>query len=167
MLEVRSMAKQGMRAFWVGLSAGAAVAGLAAAPFFASSESFLRSSFSTALTRAEQPAKAVASTAPVSGTEEYWLSEMRRDGIGPMTKTVSVGDRITLSLGGDRRTLEVASVTDFAPQITEIDTSAKPSRFVLVTARDVSDPAARPVRFIMELEQGSVPVVTGRGGRTL
>jgi hypothetical protein len=92
---------------------------------------------------------------------------MRRDGNGPVTRTVSVGDKISLSLGGERRTLEVATVADFAPKITEIDTSTGPSHFVLVTARDVNDSSAHPVRFVMEFEQGVAPVVAGRGGRTL
>ena len=72
---------------------------------------------------------------------------MRRDGNAPVTKTISVGDQISLSLGGERRTLEVATVADFAPQITEIDTSAGPSHFVLVTARDVNDVSATTGAF--------------------
>ena len=45
------MTKQELRPFWLGLSAGAMMAVLAAASFFASSETVLRSSFTTALTR--------------------------------------------------------------------------------------------------------------------
>jgi hypothetical protein len=161
------MTKQELRPFWLGLSAGAMAAVIAATAFFANSESVLRSSFATALTRTSLPAKELASAAPVSGSEEFWLSAMRRDGNAPVMKTVSIGDQISLNLGGERRTLEVATVADFAPQITQIDTSAAPSHFVLVTARDVNDAAARPVRFVMEFEQGAAPVVAGRGGRTL
>ncbi len=165
------MTKQELRPFWLGLSAGAMASVVAAAAFFANSGSVLSSSFATALTRTSLPAKELASAAPasgpISGSEDLWLSAMRRDGNGPVTKTVSVGDQISLSLGGERRTLEVATVADFAPQITQIDTSASPSHFVLVTARDVNDAAARPVRFVMEFEQGTAQVVAGRGGRTL
>ena len=92
---------------------------------------------------------------------------MRRDGNAPVTKTILAGDQISLTLGGERRTFEVATVADFAPQMTQIETSAGPSHFVLVTARDVSDASARPVRFVMELEQGVAPVVAGHAGRTL
>jgi hypothetical protein len=161
------MTKQEARPFWLGLSAGTAVAVLAAGLFLINSEAVLRSSFATALTHTSLPAKEVASAAPVSGSEEFWLSAMRRDGTTPVTKTINVGDRIALSLGGEHRSLQVATVADFAPQVTEIDTSAGPSHFVLVTARDVNDASAPPVRFVMEFEQRVAPVVAGRAGRTL
>jgi hypothetical protein len=161
------MTKQQLRPFWLGLSAGAMVATVAVALFFANSETVLRSSFTTALTRAALHTKEIASAAPISGSEEFWLAAMRRDRNAPVTKTISLGDKISLTLGGERRTLEVATVADFAPQTTEIDTSAGPTHFVLVTARDVNDATARPVRFVMELEQGLAPLVAGRGGRTL
>jgi hypothetical protein len=164
------MTRQELRPFWLGLSAGTAVAALVAGLFLMSSEAVLRSSFATALTETHTstPAKQIASAAaPISGSEEFWLTAMRRDGNTPVTKTIDIGDKISLSLGGEQRTLSVASVADFSPQITEIDTSAGPSHFVLVTARDVSDPSAPPVRFIMELEQSVAPVVSGHSGRTL
>ena len=155
------------RPFWLGMTAGAAVAAIAGALLFANSETLLRSSFQTALDRTNPPAKELASAAaPVSGSEDFWLSAMR-DGTAPVNKTVSVGDQISLNLGGVHRTLEVATVSDFAPQITQIDTSAGPSHFVLVTARDPNDSAARPIRFVMEIQQGGAPVLAGRGGRTL
>lgn len=161
------MTKQEVRPLWLGLSAGTAVAVLAAGLFLISSETVLRSSFSTALGHASVSAKEVASAAPVSGSEEFWLSAMRGDNNAPVTKTINVGDRIALSLGGERRSLQVATVADFAPQITEIDTSAGPSHFVLVTAHDVNDATAPPVRFVMQFEQRVAPVVAGRSGRTL
>jgi hypothetical protein len=156
-----------MRPFWLGLSAGAAMAVIAAASFFASSETVLRTSFATALTHAASPTKEVASISPISGSEDYWLTAMRRDDSAPMTKTVSVGDEITLTLSGHRRTFAVATVSDFAPQITEIDTSAGPEHFVLVTARVVKDPNARPIRFVMEIDRANAAIVGGRAGRSL
>ncbi|MBS0232920.1 MAG: hypothetical protein JSR99_05490 [Proteobacteria bacterium] len=165
------MTKQDVaRPFWLGLTAGAALSVAAVGLLFASSETVLRSSFQTAINnRVGAPTKEVVASAapPISGSEDFWLSAMR-DGTDPLNKTVSVGDRISLTLGGVHRTLEVATVADFAPQITQIDTSSGPSRFVLVTARDVSDPASRPIRFVMEIQQGGSPVVAGgRNGRTL
>ncbi len=156
------------RPFWLGMTAGAAVAAIAGALLFANSETVLRSSFQTALNRTNLSTKELASAAaPVSGSEDFWLSAMR-DGTAPVNKTVSVGDQISLNLGGIRRTLEVATVSDFAPQITQIDTSARPNHLVLVTARDLNDQAARPIRFVMEIQQGgNAPVLAGRGGRTL
>jgi hypothetical protein len=162
------MTRQELRPFWLGLSAGAAVAALSGAVCLGNSETVLRSSFASALTHPGQQlqVKDVASARPISGSEEFWLSAMRRDASSPV-KTVSVGDQISLSLSGHRRTFEVASVSDFTPQVTHIDTSSTPGHFVLVSARDANDPAAPPVRFIMEIEQGGAPIVAGRGGRTL
>jgi hypothetical protein len=161
------MTRQQIRPFWLGLCAGAAVAVIAATSFFANSETVLRTSFATALTHASSPTKEVASINPISGSEDYWLTAMRRDDSAPMTKTVSVGDQITLTLSGHRRTFAVASVSDFAPQITEIDTSAGPEHFILVTARDVKDPNARPIRFVMEIDGANAAIIGGRGGRSL
>ena len=136
--------------------------------FFANSETVLRKSFQTALNRTSVETKEVASaaSAPISGSEDFWLTAMR-DGTTPVNKTISVGDQISMNLGGVRRTLEVATVADFSPQITQIDTSSGPSHLVLVTARDLGNTAARPIRFVMEIQQGGAPVVNGRTGRTL
>src|SRR6185312_14443994 len=163
---MRRMTRQHMRPFWLGLSAGVVMAAVAAASFLASSETVLRSSFATALTRASQPTTAVASTAPISGSEEFWLTAMRGDASAPVTRPISVGDQISVTLSGHRRTFEVSAVSDFSPQITEIDTSSGPAHFVLVTARDTKDSSARPVRFIMEIDRGGAPFVGSRGGRT-
>jgi hypothetical protein len=166
------MTKQDVtRQFWLGLMAGTAMAVAAGALFYASSESVLRSSFQTALDKhVTVAAKEVASAtpgAPISGSEDFWLSAMR-DGTAPVTKTISVGDQISLDVGGVHRTLEVATVADFAPQITQIDTSTAPSHLVLITAHDLGDSAGRPVRFVMEIQQNGLPVVAGaRSGRTL
>ncbi|WP_045836889.1 hypothetical protein [Hyphomicrobium sp. 99] len=162
------MTKQDLRPFWLGLTAGAAVAAIAAALLFANSETVLRKSFQTALNRTSVPAKDVvaANSAPISGSEDYWLTAMR-DGTTPVTKAISVGDQISMNLGGVRRTLEVATVSDFSPQITQIDTSSGPNHLVLVTARDLGDSAGRPIRFVMEIQQGGAPVLNGRAGRTL
>ncbi|CCB64201.1 MULTISPECIES: hypothetical protein [unclassified Hyphomicrobium] len=169
------MTKQEVRRpLWLSLAAGSTVAFAGLALFFASSESVLRSSFQTALNdRAEIHTKqvrqvaSIAPATPVSGSEDFWLSAMR-DGTTPVTKTISVGDQISLDLGGVHRTLEVSTVSDFTPQITQIDTSTTPTHLVLVTARDLNDSGARPVRFVMEIQQGGLPVVAGgRSGRTL
>ncbi len=161
------MTRQPTRPFWLGLTVGATVAVVAATSFFANSETVLRKSFATALTQAASPAKDVASITPISGSEDYWLTAMRRDDSTPITKAVAVGDQISLTLGGHNRTFAVASVSDFSPQITEIDTSSGPERFVLVTARDVKNPNERPIRFVMEIDGASATIIGSRGGRTL
>ncbi len=132
-----------------------------------SSETLLRSSFSTALNNTVINQVVAAKSAPISGSEDFWLSAMRQDGRSSITKAVSIGDQISLSLGGERRTLEVAAVSEFTPQITEIDTSSSHSRLVLVTARDTSNSARQPIRFVMEIEKPSAADGQGRGARAL
>lgn len=163
------MTKQDLRPFWLGLTAGAAVAAIAGALLSANSETVLRKSFQTALNRTSTEAKGgvvAATSAPISGSEDFWLSAMR-DGTLPVNKTIAVGDQISMNLGGVRRTLEVATVSDFSPKITQIDMSPGPSHLVLVTARDLGDSSARPIRFVMEIQQNGSPVVSSRTGRTL
>jgi hypothetical protein len=150
------------------------MSGLAASTLFASgiiftsnSESVLRDSFSTALNGAPvSSAERVAKLVPVAGTEEYWLTSMGLHGSLPVTKAVSIGDRIGLSVRGENRELEVSSVSEFAPAITAIDTRTHQARFILVTARDTGNKDARPVRFVMEVEQ-NVPELTAQAARAL
>ncbi len=149
-----------LRAAVVPIAIAAAV-GLFGTMATTSSESLLRSSFSTALDGNGGRQIAAAKSAPISGSEDFWLSAMRQDGRSPMTKAVSIGDQISLSLGGERRTLEVAAVAEFTPKMTEIDTSSTHSRFVLITARDTSKRTGQPIRFVMEIE--NLGGVDGRG----
>ena len=132
-----------------------------------SSEALLRSSFSTALGDPLIKPSRLAKAVPVAGTEEYWLTAMRQEGGAPVTKAVSVGDHISLSLGGHERKLEVASVSAFAPSVTEIDTTAGASHFVLVTARDSGNAAALPIRFVMELANAAAAVADTKPARAL
>jgi hypothetical protein len=170
------MTKQDMgRSLRAVAAAGSAIAIAAAALLVASSESLLRSSFAVALeSRSPAPAASLAlasaKPAPIAGTEDFWLSAMRGavpEG-KPVDKAVAVGDQIALDIGGVHRTLEVANVSEVEPRITQIDTSAAPSRFLMITAKDVGDTSARPIRFVMETPQAGAPIIgTGRTGRTL
>ncbi|MEQ1651349.1 MAG: hypothetical protein ABL897_02565 [Hyphomicrobium sp.] len=155
-----------------------ALSGLAASALFAagaamttSSEAVLRDSFSVALNTAQADRSSVmqklARSVPVAGTEDYWLSAIRPEGSLPVTKTVAVGDRMALSFAGKNIQLEVADVSEFAPKVTEIDTRSAQTRFVLVTARDVGNAHALPVRFVMEVEHAPTPAVTAEAARTL
>jgi hypothetical protein len=136
----------------------AAVALGAAGGLSTSSEAVLRNSFSAALENAATNQQ-VAKSAPVAGSEEYWLTADRTDGSLAATKTVSVGDRIALTLGGLDRQLEVAEVSEFAPKTTAVDTRANQNKFVLVTARDTSSKDARSIRFVMEIEQKPIAAI--------
>lgn len=150
------------------LSALSASALFASGIIFASnSETVVRNGFSIALNGVPAVAPTrVAKSVPVAGTEEYWLTSMGRDGGLPVTKAVAIGDQIGLTVRGEQRQLKVCSVSEFAPEVTEIDTRTAPSRLVLVTARDTTDKDARPVRFVMEVDQ-SVTGIAAQAARTL
>lgn len=147
------------------LSASALVA--SGTIFASNSETVVRDSFSIALNGSPSVAPVrSAKSVPVAGTEEYWLTSMNRDGSLPITKAVAIGDHIGLTVRGEERRLEVSSVADIAPFATEIDTRQGAARLVLVTARDALDKDARPIRFVMEIDQ-SVPGIAAQTARTL
>jgi hypothetical protein len=158
-------------------SAGNVFAGVALTAFCGAiavagnSENILRSSFDQAIRKSAQTTVAQASRIPVSGSEEFWLTALTSDGTNdgghPVSKSVTIGDRISMTLGGVEKNLEVASVSEFDPKTTEIDTRARSVRLVLVTARDTSDDRARPVRFVMEIETTPEPTMTEIPAKTL
>ncbi len=134
-------------------------------------ENLLRSSFEQAIrqnvqTLVAQPATQAARI-PVSGSEEFWLTALAHDGVQPVSKSVSIGDRISMTLGGVEKSLEVSAVSEFDPKTTEIDTRARSVRLVLVTARDTGDARARPIRFVMEIETTPEPAVAAMPAKTL
>lgn len=152
------------------LSATAALA-LCGTVLSTSSETLLRSSFASALSP-EAPARTgteVAKAPPVAGSEDFWLSGMaaalRPVGHGPIAKGVAVGDKITLTFGGTKRTLLISAVEDVGVSMTQVDTAQAPSRVVMITAREAKD-GASPVRFMMEIAGEPAPVLTKRTGRT-
>lgn len=149
-----------------------AIAGLtclaaAAAVLTQSSETLLRSSFARALAPAagdQQPA--VHASAPIAGTEEFWLSAMGRDTIKTSGKPsgVSLGDSIKLTLDGKERSYRVTSVSDISP-VTHIDTRARVERVLLITAKDTADALARPIRFVIDLSDPGQQAIAGSTAR--
>lgn len=130
--------------------------GVAAGGAGTSSEAMLKSSFSAAIA-SDPSAYRVAKSLPVAGSEEFWLSAMRSDSPAGLSKAVSIGDRIAMTLDGTSRQLKVEAVAEITPDITEIDTASERLRLVLVTARDMGDAASKPVRFIMQIPAADVP----------
>ena len=157
------------------VAAALLILGGAAAVLTQSSETLLRSSFARALKPTETklaeasfvtPQHVAATSIPISGSEEFWLTAMGRD--VAMSKGVSLGDRITFTLDGTERHYRVTSVSEIKPTTTRVDTNSDNARVVLVTARDTSaDPSARSIRFVIEIPGTPAAVVTGRPGRTL
>ena len=158
-------------------SAGHVFAGVALTAFCGAmvvagnSENLLRSSFDRAIRKSAQATVTQASRIPVSGSEDFWLTALTSDGTNdggqPVSKSVTIGDRISMTLGGVEKSLEVASVSEFDPKTTEIDTRARSVRLVLVTARDTNDSRARPIRFVMELETAPEQGMAAAAAKTL
>ena len=157
----RIMAFRTLLSGWTLTLAGLATAAAlsAGAVLATSSETVLRNSFSTALGSPVPSGLQVAKSAPVAGTEDFWLTASRAEGGLAVTKAVSVGDHFALTLGGQNRHFEVAAVSDYAPLTTEIDIRANQSRLVIVTARDTRASSTRSIRFVMEIEQNPVSAI--------
>lgn len=151
----------------LGLAAFGAVMA-AGGVFLSSSETLMRVSFAAALSPKDAPAASkVAAAASLSGSEDFWLTALRNDGGAPVSKAVSIGDKIAMSLDGKDRKLEVVAVNEFTPTKTEIDTRSSGVRLVLVTALDSADANKRPIRFVMELEAAPAQIAAPRPAHTL
>jgi hypothetical protein len=167
MTQEKRMSGMSMKAI-LGFGAVAGVIGAATASF-TTSEALLRSSFVSAIAAGEEAPAPIrtAKSVPLAGSEDFWLSAMRQDGRGPLAQTVAIGDQITMTLGGVQRQLDVTAVSEFEPKITTINTASTTARFVLVTAKDGRDTAARPIRFVMEIESAAAPVTATTTARAL
>lgn len=133
-------------------------------------EGALRSSFEVALKQAPVATRTVGQTnaqaVPISGSEDYWLSSAGDRGV-PVFKTVAIGDDIAFHAGGQKRTYRVKSLANYTPDSTAVDVGPGDTRLVLVTAYDKQTPADRVVRFLIEVDAGTQPNLTGITGRTL
>lgn len=155
------------------MTLGSALAGLTAgggALMASNSETILRQSFAAAIAPRHQPSPIAPSAAatPLAASEEFWLAAIRPDAnVAPVSKSVSLGDSMTITLNGQNRVLRVTSVTEFSPEKTEVDLRSPNIHLVVVTAHDTTDTAAKPVRFVMEIE-GKASATTGLPpGKTL
>lgn len=122
-------------------------------------EDLLRKSFASALDNeitspavasTEQASVVTAKAPPVAGSEAYWLSPKRIENLSHTQRLVSVGDRISLS--SRRRTVafEITQVDVYEPQVTAIDTSGRQTNALLITAKDLSNPKAPSVQFLLD-----------------
>lgn len=129
-----------------------------------SSETLLRRSFDRALA----PTVAASSVAelkgqmPISGSEDFWLSAMERDA---RVRSVSLGDKITVTLNGRERSYRVTSVSDILPSATESASRKASDRLLLVTAKDTADALSRPIRFVIDLSGHDAEALLGRPAR--
>lgn len=131
------------------------------------SETLLQTSFDSAFAKQPAASAQIAKSAPVAGSEEFWLSAIPGDPATALTKTVAAGDKISMTFGGVARTLEVASVAEFEPSVTAVETAKTSGRLVLVTAKDIAKPDANLVRFVIEVETPAAATITGATPRAL
>lgn len=140
----------------------AALAGLAACAIglaASNTEGVVAGRFTAAL---EQPARQIevsadtaTGTAPVSGSEAYWLASKRRTDTNgaalesaawaPLVSGLSVGDRITISSGKAERVLEVIAIANVEPTAGH----QKLVDQVAVTCRDLSTPDRAFTTFLV------------------
>jgi hypothetical protein len=102
----------------------------------------------------------------VAGSEEFWLTHLVHDDGPAITKPVGVGDRITISSNGRERVLNVVTVDKLDSQVLPIS-SERPTPLLLVTCRDVSEPEARPVRFLIEAGDELPALSSAKAARVL
>ncbi len=148
---------------------GIAVAGLGAAALsFCNGDAVVERGFERALaTMAEHPDRRKTAATAVSGSEQFWLSHAVHDGSAVFTKPVSVGDHITINSSGKERILDVVAVQKLDSSLVLASTE-RPTPLLLVTCQDRANPAARPVRFLIEAD-GELPALSSatKTARTL
>jgi len=139
------------------LSACATVAGLM------NTEALVANGFAEGLKSYRQSAAvlATASAKPiaVAESEEFWLGHARIAGAEPVSsrKPLTIGDRMTISSGGEDRVLEVVDVGPLDTTGTHIVSGAIEPRLLAVTCRDVKFPDGARTRFIIEADDAGLP----------
>ena len=141
------------------LSLAAATTGAIA---LANTDAFVEQGFTTALEKNARPqasARTAATTAPVSGTEDFWLRQARSDvqatrevKLASWPAPVSEGATIKLAIAGRETTLEVVEIADLPPGATRIDNAGAEKPLVVVTCRDAANPDAGLIRLVVEGE---------------
>lgn len=123
---------------------------------FSNPDGLVTEGFATALMRPADGATPTGGTAgasgltQLSGTEEFWLDRrQQKPGTVPVawSKSVAVGDRITIaSASGERRyeVVDIRPLGDLSP-----DGAARPP-LLLVTCEDATMATAPPIRFVIE-----------------
>lgn len=154
------------------VTALAAGGGLMAMTVFAlqNTDKLIERGFKTALNSQEFVRQASNNeiSKPVSGSEEFWLSAMQaKDGIPALQRTVSIGDKLTMSIGGKETVYAVTSVAELPAEVTYVDTRPLSLHYVLVTARDINDPSGKELRFVVEATPDQAPTVAGRPAQAL
>lgn len=141
----------------------AAVVAMAAGAAVLHTDELLSRGFGNALdaSRAGLSFDSVAATQPAqaAGDEGYWLTRAEVESPTPFAKPLTVGDRITIAAReGRERQLEVVDLKVIGANPARAARSAHV--LLLVTCRvtgEAADPAAPPVRFIIEATPPAEP----------
>jgi hypothetical protein len=167
------------RASGVLLIGAAALTGLIAA--FSNTEAVVTRGFNVALGATEAP-KTSKSGPLISGSEDYWLSRTDKTPNGGRIEPAawaqptgaldfSIGDRLTVASGEDKRVLEVVSIAPAPADRTRIEMGSpqvpNPAPgTIVVTCREVGAGAGELVRFVLDGDPAG-PKVDGKPARAL
>lgn len=131
----------------------------------ATSRDNLERSFAKAIDAAAPKAVASAKVeAPRDGSEEFWLSGSRAAGVMPtsLSRSIAIGDRVSLSVRGEMQDLEVVEVRALAdPAETRLEASA--GKLLLVTCRETGNGQGL-VRFLVD-DTAASPALRPRDGK--
>ncbi len=147
---------------------GVAAVGVGAAALsFGNGDAVVERGFERALATMDGSEATKRTAAAISGSEQFWLTHVVHDASAPIfSKPVAVGDRITISSGGQDRVLDVVTI-DKLDSALVLASSERPARLLLVTCRDQSNPDAKPVRFLLEADDEIPALSSLRTARTL
>jgi hypothetical protein len=138
----------------------------AAAVTIGNGEAVVERGFQRAIAGLDSTATSGKVAPVVSGSEEFWLTHLVHDAAATAAKPVAVGDRITIASNGTERVLGVVSVDRLDSQVMQIS-SERPAPLLLVTCRDVANPDARPIRFVVEAGEEFPALSSAKVARTL
>lgn len=109
----------------------------------------------------------VAAAAPVSGSEDFWLSAMRAKDATGLKHAVAIGDKFTLSLGSTDEVFEVQSVVEIPSGVTYVGQNEALPHMLMVTARKPGDLGGKLLRFVIEQTPNAQADTDGRQARAL
>lgn len=107
-----------------------------------------------------------AGVTDVDTTAPFWLRHVVHDASTNKSKPLGVGDSITFNSGGRERVLHVVKVDKLDSSVLPVS-SEQSAPLLLVTCQDQANPEARPVRFLIEAEDGLPTLSPVSAPRTL
>lgn len=167
----RTSGRKALLALSLALSATGAVA-------LANTDALVERGFAIALQTPSATAahsRPASVTAPVAGSEEFWLSAVNAANSGTpgavslaaWTAPVKLGASLTLTIAGQEHALEVIAIAELPASVTHVDTSAPAGGLVMVSCREPGKPDGAVLRFLVEPGAQTSPQVAVATPRAL